>query len=82
MTQFIGDIMHANGKYQKDGEEKTSWLKVGKLFRKEDGSFRVKMDAFPADTSQSGGWLAVFEPRQNQNAAPNSGGGFRNNNPF
>lgn len=82
MTTMVGKIMHAAGKYQREGEEKTQWVRVGTLFRKQDGSFRIKMDAYPADTTDTGGWLAVFED-DNQRPSPNAGGGFRNNDkPF
>lgn len=81
MTTFIGDICHPSGKYISNGEEKTRWLKIGAVFRKDNGDLRIKMDAFPADTTDSGGWLSVFPPRDNQNqqqsSPPQQQQGFR-----
>ena len=37
MAKVIGDIMFPGGKYIKDGEEKTRWLKCGVLLETEKG---------------------------------------------
>ena len=50
MSKVLGDVMYPNGKYMKDDEEKTRWLKCGVLLEVErDGrtSMRLKMDAMP-----------------------------------
>lgn len=69
MATVLGDLMHPSGKYIKDGEEKTRWVRVGVLMRTDNG-YRVKMDAFPADCSDSGGWLSVFEKRDDSFRKP------------
>lgn len=61
MASKIGDIMHPNGKYvDSEGQEKTRWLRVGSLIEKE-GGYRIKLDAVPANMSETDGWLQVFE---------------------
>ena len=59
---MIKDIMFAE-KYQKDGQEKTAWKKVGTLFIKEDGKMSIKMDMIPLN---SDGWLQCFDPKQKE----------------
>lgn len=61
MTKVVGDVMYPNGKYIKEGEEKTRWLKCGALFETEDGRLRLKMEAMPT-VMEEGPWFAVFEP--------------------
>jgi hypothetical protein len=68
MAEHIGDICHAAGRYTKDGEERTSWVKLGVLFRTDKG-YRIKMDAYPAVTTESDGWLNVF-PKRDQAPKP------------
>jgi hypothetical protein len=72
----IGDVMFPNGKYTKDGEEKTRWLKVGTLMQNAEGNYRLKLDAMPVNPGD--GWFAVFEKDnsykqpQAEKAAPRS----------
>jgi hypothetical protein len=63
MARKVGDIMAPIGKYLKDGEEKTSWLKCGALLETDKG-FRIKMDALPVVIGE--GWFQVFEPRDDK----------------
>lgn len=61
---FKGDLCAANGTYQKDGEEKTSWLKCGAVFEK-DGKLSVRLEAMPMHRNENGEvWFSVFEPRR------------------
>jgi len=46
-------------KYTSNGEEKTSWKQVGKLFEK-DGKMTIKLDMIPIG---SDGWLHCFDPK-------------------
>ena len=72
MAHKIGDICFPAGKYIKDGEEKTRWMKVGIALQTDKG-IRLKLDAIPAVYSENGLWLSVFEERDEKG----SGQGFR-----
>ena len=71
------DLMVANGSYQKDGQDKTSWLKMGVVMQTKKGGFVAKIDCIPTHcTNQNGdtvawdGWAQMFEPRAKQEKAP------------
>ena len=74
------DLMVATGKYTgKDGTEKTSWLKVGRVMEKKAGGFVMKMDCIPTGVQDMDGnnvawdgWLQMFEPKPREQAAPQS----------
>jgi len=82
------DLMVATGKYTgKDGTEKTSWLKVGRVMEKKAGGFVMKMDCIPTGVQDMegnnvawDGWLQMFEPRpkdsQPQQSAPQQSAEF------
>lgn len=64
------DLMVANGSYQKEGEPKTSWLKVGRVMATKKGGFVMKLDCLPTSVNDKDGnsvawdgWLQMFEPR-------------------
>ena len=69
---MIKDIKHAR-KYTKDGQEKTAWNKVGKLFKKDDGKMTIKLDALPVGDFD--GWLVVTDPYEPDGARPQISGG-------
>ncbi len=73
----IKKLMAANGNYQKDGEEKTNWVRVGTMFKSTEGKFSIKIEALPI--GEWDGWVQLFdfeEQRErsasDQNSAPNS----------
>ena len=49
----------------KQGEEKTSWVKVGKMFQWDDGKYSGDLHALPMDSK-----LYFFEPRQRGEQLP------------
>ena len=57
MAKVIGDLMAPGGKYLKDGEEKTRWLKCGIVLETDKG-LRVKIESIPVEWD---GWLNVFD---------------------
>ena len=71
MAQVLGDVCFPAGKYIKDGEEKTRWMKVGVCLQTDKG-IRIKLDAIPVVTDENGLWMSVFERDDNprQSAAP------------
>ena len=70
MAKHKYDVVATVGKYEKNGETKYISRKVGAVIQTDKG-FRMKMDAFfnPAGckVDEDGSiWLALFEPREDQ----------------
>jgi DNA-binding cell septation regulator SpoVG len=65
MARVIGDLCFPAGKYVKDGEEKTRWMKVG-IALETDKGMRIKLDAIPVVSGDNGLWLSVFEKDNRQ----------------
>lgn len=56
-----------NGKFVgNDGQEHTSYITCGKVFRRDDGTFALKLDSVPV--GDWNGWFNLFppEPRGNR----------------
>ena len=54
----IKRLVVPNGQYQKDGQEKTSWLNVGHILS--DGQkTKIKIDCLPV--GEFDGWVQVFD---------------------
>lgn len=68
MAEVLGDICFPAGKYIKDGEEKTRWMRCG-IALKTDKGIRLKLEAVPAVVGEQGMWFSVFE-KENQPRAP------------
>ena len=85
MAKVIGDIMFPNGKYIKDGEEKTRWLKCGVLLETEKG-MRLKLECIPVGINPGEGWFNIFEKRDDPpkatTHAPAEGSKGKQNLPF
>ena len=62
MSKVIGDVMFPNGKYLKDGEEKTRWLKCGVLLETDKG-MRLKLECIPLGIEPGSGWFSIFEKK-------------------
>jgi len=51
------------GKYTNNaGEEKNSYMTIGSLFEREDGSLVMKLDAVPVG-SEFSGWVNFYDPK-------------------
>ena len=61
------DILFPQKYENSQGEEKTSWHKIGKLFLSDDGKKSIKMDTMPVGAEWNG-WLVVKEPKPRDNA--------------
>ena len=80
------------GKYQKGGEEKTSWQTIGRVIETKNGSMMVKIDSMPTSVLDRDGnivgwtgWANLFPPRpkdeysnQPQKQAPTAPAEFDN----
>ena len=54
----IKRLVVPNGTYQKDGQEKTSWLNIGHILS--DGQkTKIKLDSMPV--GEFDGWVQVFD---------------------
>jgi len=60
----IKKLVAVTGKYQKDGVEKNSYMTVGGLFQRDDGSFCIKLDALPL--GEFNGWLNAYDLEENR----------------
>ena len=61
MTRPTHDVCASMGEYTaRDGSKKKRYVKVGTLFRYEDGGLSLKMDTVPVGPGWSG-WLTFFE---------------------
>lgn len=63
MATTFKDICHGE-KYERNGEEKMKWTKIGTLIEK-DGKQYIKLQFVPVGAAEI--FLSVFEPRQNDN---------------
>ena len=61
------DITQAIGKYMKDGEEKTQWMRIGVMLQKDDGKISIKLDALPLPNGEKNEvWLNAFEIKKKE----------------
>jgi hypothetical protein len=67
----------ANGKYTKDGDEKTRWLTIGALLQG-DGKMKLKLDTIPI--SEFDGWVQCFPVEDRPQQAGDQG--FNDDVPF
>jgi regulator of RNase E activity RraB len=57
-TKWLAKV--ANGTYtDKSGQEKTSWLTIGKVIEQQNGSLTLKLDCVPVAFD---GWVQFFDP--------------------
>tara|TARA_R100000808_G_scaffold22836_1_gene50027 strand:- start:441 stop:764 length:324 start_codon:yes stop_codon:yes gene_type:complete len=70
-SRYYGDILVSDGTYQKDGQEKKRWQKVGAAFINNHGNISFKLDYIPIKQDFSG-WFNIFEKDQQQPSQQNS----------
>ena len=58
------------GRKYKDaqGQEKTSWLRIGVLLMKDDGKMSLKLEAYPLPNEKGEIWISFMEPRDRRTA--------------
>lgn len=83
-AQATHDLAIKTGEYQSNGETKARWLKIGTVFKHDDGGTSIKLECLPVGLTDWNGWVSVFkrdEQRQSQGngaqqqAAPRRGNG-------
>ena len=57
----IKDAVAAVGEYNKGGEIKKRYQKVGSLFQRDDGSLSLKLESIPLSVNWNG-WLNFYDP--------------------
>jgi hypothetical protein len=63
MAKTRKDAMVANGEYtDRDGNTKTSWLKIGTLFENDEGKQTMLLEAVPVGVTGPV-WVKFFEPK-------------------
>jgi hypothetical protein len=69
MAQATHDLTIKTGEYsdRQSGETKGRWLKIGTVFRHDDGGTSIKLDCIPVGLPEWNGWISVF-PRHEQQA--------------
>ena len=58
----VKDIVAKVGEYQKDGQTKSRTIRIGSVFKRDDGSTCMKLDAFPVGPEFTG-WAHFYDPR-------------------
>lgn len=58
----VRKLVASSGEYtdRNTGEKKRRWLRVGTMFKDNEGRFSIKLDSLPVGNEWSG-WLSVFE---------------------
>lgn len=77
------DIAVKVGSYTgQDGNEKGRWLRIGAVFRHDDGGTSIKLDAMPVGVPDWDGWCSVFvrEQRDQQGQGQNNQNRNQNQN--
>jgi hypothetical protein len=65
----IKDAVAAVGEYNKGGEIKKRYQKVGSLFQRDDGSFSMKLESLPLSVDWNG-WLNFYDPYNKNEGQP------------
>jgi hypothetical protein len=61
------DLMYPGGQYtDREGQEKTRWLKCGAVIETKDGKKKVKLESLPVEFN---GWLECFANQPHEQAA-------------
>jgi len=54
------DLVQAKKYFDKEGMEKTQWIKVGKMFTKMGVPSSVKLDCYPIPDEKGEVWVKIF----------------------
>ena len=63
------DLIAKAGEYQKDGETKTRWHKVGVAMTNKSGGTALLIESLPVNFD---GWIQMREPQPRENGANNT----------
>lgn len=79
-AQPTHDLAIKTGEYadRQTGQQKGRWLRIGTLFRHDDGGTSIKLDALPVGLAGWEGWVNVF-PRDQRPPQGHTAPGRRGN---
>ena len=63
------DLIAKSGEYQKDGETKARWTKVGVAMNNKSGGTALLIEQLPVNFD---GWVQMREPQPRENGASNT----------
>lgn len=70
-AQPTHDLAVKNGEYQDhNGETKGRWVRIGTVFRHDDGGTSIKLDCLPVGIPDWNGWVSVFKREPKGDAPP------------
>jgi hypothetical protein len=73
MSKFLYEITTIIGEYEKDGEKKNRYFRVGSVIETKNGMM-IKIDGIPTKEGGWDGWCYCNEPRSKEHkSAPASG---------
>ena len=74
MARATHDLTVKTGEYTDGGgNTKGRWLRIGTVFRHDDGGISIKLDCVPAGLPEWDGWVSVFKREEKaQGQAGNS----------
>ena len=66
------DLSIKTGEYtdRQTGEQKARWLRIGSVFRHDDGATSIKLDCLPLGLPDWNGWVNVFPREERREADP------------
>jgi hypothetical protein len=83
--KLLKEAFAGTGKYvNKDGQEKTKWLKVGVLLvdTQDPTNMSLKIEAEPAHKPEGGWWIRFFDPKPRDGNGSRAQTGARQNGDF
>jgi|TARA_Y100000034_G_C6603837_1_gene262749 hypothetical protein len=67
------DAVVATGKYtDNQGNEKTRYVNIGTVFKRDDGSVCMKLDAVPVGVPDWQGWVNFFDKKPRNERRPDT----------
>lgn len=69
-TKATHDLAVKTGEYtDANGETRGRWLRLGTVFRHDDGGTSIKLDCLPVGVPEWDGWVSVFKREERQDAS-------------
>lgn len=68
MAKPTHDLAVKTGEYtdRQTGQTKARWLRIGTVFRHDEGGTSIKLDALPVGCPDWDGWVSVFKREDKQ----------------
>lgn len=80
--QKVYNMVGANGSYTNaEGEEKVRWVRIGSVFKREDGTVCAKIDVLPVG-GEWNGWVNMYAEEEDKPKSRRKGADFSDDVPF